>query len=134
MSTVKELSAQATLFANQTLSFEISPESWLEIYSEELVNLTIKDLSSAQKVDCAELVKSSAVERKLIYQVYEAEVNDCFKFIGYPLLETDNLGKCCVMCYDLSKELTNRRFVTWQENIQALRENCCELDRIKENG
>lgn len=65
----------------------------------------------------------------MLYQVYEADVNDKFEFIGDALLDSDSLGECVVLSYNMSVQNPGKRFVVWQENIQALRQNCCTLDR-----
>ncbi len=64
-----------------------------------------------------------------MYEVYEAEVNDKFNFVGFPLLKTDDLARAACMAHDLSTDIAGRRYVVWQPSIQSLRANCCSTDK-----
>lgn len=69
------------------------------------------------------------------YKVYESSIDDPFVFLGDPitdgkpdvLLDTDSLGECCVLCYNLAMQYKGRRFVTWHDEIESIREDCCYL-------
>jgi len=63
-----------------------------------------------------------------MYEVYEAHVNDPFKFVGEFLLKTDSLPQAASMAHNLSVELEGRRYVVWQPSIRGLRTDCCSTD------
>lgn len=55
------------------------------------------------------------------YEVYQANLNDQFDWIGGPLYQTDNLGQAHSVAYDLWKKHPDKMFMVWQERSQGSR-------------
>ncbi len=63
----------------------------------------------------------SGDERKQEYEVYQANLNDQFDWIGGPLYQSDDLGKAHSIAYGLWKKHSDKMFMIWQERSQGSR-------------
>ncbi len=81
-----------------------------------------KDFSLSEEEELNEFAPSDGGDdRKHEYEVYQANLNDQFDWIGGPLYQSDDLGKAHSIAYELWKKHPDKMFMVWQERSQGSR-------------